>query len=237
MSSCVRTACGKAADHRRSSQSNQLSPALCLIPVQSGTTLVPHTTRPRHTKEGPLIMAIQRTRSPAPPPPPPKDTLTSTSSQPSTRPESRYLNSDLAEALKASVHIGTGPKPSTALAPPLTGQPINNNTDNIAVTQPSPNPSVPRRTPSPLPPGAAEGFMPTHGYSRSSPDMSSITQPQLPSQRMAVQNPFEQDEMEPSGTGRVRAPGGVRSAALPANVETQGVLPAGRVRINRATTG
>ncbi len=78
--------------------------------------------------------------------------------------------------------------------------------------------------------------MPDHSHSQSSPDMPSMAQPQLPSQRMAVQNPFEQDEVEPSETGRVRAPGGTKAAPV-SGIEALGVVPANRAKNSGAMTG
>ncbi len=174
-------------------------------------------------------MNTQRAQSPAPPPPP-KDTSNCISSRHPTFPsdsQSRYVNADLAEAVRDSVHIGSGPRPTsqTSLVPPLLA---------LEKIKPSFIPPQPRRTPSPLPPGAAESSQPSHGYSKSSPDMSSMMQPQLPSQRMGVQNPFEQDEVEPTGTGRIRAPGGT-SGTL--GIEGSGVMPSSRTKFSRATTG
>lgn len=173
-----------------------------------------------------------RTRSPAPPPPPPKDTSNGhgqksrshSTNNTSASTESRYVNVDLAEAVRDSVHIG-----SSSLAPP---PPTTSELTNI-------NETYLRRTPSPLPPGAGTSFQPSHGYSKSSPDMSSMAQPQLPSQRIAtattaVQNPFEQDEVEPVGNGRLRPPG----AAQPAlGIEGPGVVPVSRAKFSRAATG
>ena len=181
-------------------------------------------------------MIGQRQRSPAPPQPPPKDakdesvysssTSTHPSILPSTNYDTRYVNDNLAEAVKDSVHIGTTSK----LAPPVSLS--RDQTDSVSRLYSDPQPSQAahsRWTPSSNPSGNT--FQPTHGYSQSSPDMSSITQPQLPSQRMQGQNPFEQDEIEPNGTGRLRASGALGIS------EAGGAVPPSRGKITRATTG
>ena len=172
-------------------------------------------------------MNTQRARSPAPPLPPSKDHSSSSHSTfSSNRPDSRYVNLDLAEAVRDSVHIGSEPR--ALLAPALpTIRPTNNISSN------SSSRSIPRRTPSPLPPGASEGYQATHGYSQSSSDMSMMPQPQLPSQRMAVQNPFELDEVEPTGTGRIKPPG----VNAHSGIESSAMHHPGRAKINRAMTG
>ena len=177
-------------------------------------------------------MSAQGARFPAPPPPPPKDSHINSSYRstlPPPRPQSRFINSELAEAVRDSVHIGSSQQ-SVDLAPPFTDF-----TANQSSKQPQKG-SLPRRTPSPLPPGAAEPFIPSHGYSQSSPDMSAMSRPQLPSQRMAEQNPFEQDELEPAGSGRIRAPEGVRSVQG-TTMDGSGVIPPSRAKFNRAFTG
>ncbi|WVF72058.1 hypothetical protein IAT40_006870 [Kwoniella sp. CBS 6097] len=125
---------------------------------------------------------------------------------------------------------------------------------------PSLDPLVPRRTPSPNPPLAysttntntntiAEEedmsvFQPTLGYSQSSPDMSSIAQqPALPSARMsqlAVSNPFEEDEIEPAGTGRIKPPGNGHNAQKSIGslgLEGEGLVQPTRTKFTRSHTG
>jgi hypothetical protein len=90
-----------------------------------------------------------------------------------------------------------------------------------------------------MPPGAGRpAFTPGHNYSQSSPDMSAISQPQLPSALMArasvAQNPFEQDEVEPMGSGRVRPPGALPSKGA-LGMEGAGVVAPNRAKFSRAT--
>ncbi|WVQ98833.1 hypothetical protein IAU59_005964 [Kwoniella sp. CBS 9459] len=157
------------------------------------------------------------------------------------RPTSHYSN---ARAPGASILLDTS----------------NNNNNNTHTRSgngpplPSLDPLVPRRTPSPNPPLAnsnntiaEEGmsvFQPTHGYSQSSPDMSSIAQqPALPLARMsqlAVSNPFEEDEIEPAGTGRIKPPGSGHNAnksigAL--GLEGDGLVQPTRTKFTRSHTG
>ncbi|ORY27198.1 hypothetical protein BCR39DRAFT_560141 [Naematelia encephala] len=134
-------------------------------------------------------MSTSRLRSPAPPPPslPPKQDLTARNS-------TSYLNIDfsnpppivldedqkLAAALRDTVRISPRPK-STLLPENSSAYHSSNHT------------------------GGSRG---KYTYSQSIPDLVSLGKPQLPSARMAEQNknPFEEDEVEPSGTGRVGPP-------------------------------
>ena len=176
-------------------------------------------------------MSSSRSRTPAPPPTPPKDTSSfiNSSSYPSTHAstDSRYVNVDLAEAVRDSVHIRSEPKSSSF--PPSLGGDLTNTASS--------RPSQPRRTPSALSPSTASTFQPSHSFSQTPSNMQSMAQPQLPSQRMAtqtIQNPFEQDEVEPSGTGRVRPPGAAKPAS---GLEGVGSESVSRAKFNRAATG
>nr|XP_031862732.1 uncharacterized protein CI109_001744 [Kwoniella shandongensis]KAA5529804.1 hypothetical protein CI109_001744 [Kwoniella shandongensis] len=152
-----------------------------------------------------------------------------------------------------------------------TGYTHNNNTSR-APLPPSLDPLVPRRTPSPHIPSAGafdfssssdpsrlsviDGnndnvFQPTHSYSHSSPDMSTISggQPALPSTRMqqittaeVPRNPFEEDEIEPPPieSGRYRPPQGTGhnpKGSLGLGVEGVGEVPPSRTKFVRAHTG
>jgi hypothetical protein len=154
-------------------------------------------------------------------------TPTTTSTRPSSifdahqsSSRSRYVNDDLAEAVRDSVQIGPGRQEARhkasheRLAPPL----------STTVTHPAHG-----RT-SPL--AMQTSFQPSHGYSQSSPDMASIAQPALPSQRMQAinQNPFEEDEIEPAGTGRIKPP---KVQA----VEAHGQITPTRAKFARTATG
>ncbi|WVR05295.1 hypothetical protein IAU60_002309 [Kwoniella sp. DSM 27419] len=139
----------------------------------------------------------------------------------------------------------------------------NNNNNNTGVNTngrtngpppPSLAPLVPRRTPSPHLPAEAmstatapaqSAFQPTHRYSPSSPDMSSLSigqQPALPSARMsqlAPRNPFEEDDTEPPA-GRIRPPGmghnhNKSSGAI--STEGDGVIQPNRSKFVRSHTG
>ncbi|OCF36475.1 hypothetical protein I316_01724 [Kwoniella heveanensis BCC8398] len=195
-------------------------------------------------------------------------------SPPSSTSSFNYINQDLAEAVRDSVQIKTplrdsqqqqqrarpvshysntrGSAPGASIL--LDTSSNNNNTSSTRSGNgpplPSLDPLVPRRTPSPNPPNAnaeqrmSSVFQPTHGYSQSSPDMSSIAQqPALPSARMsqlAVSNPFEEDEIEPAGTGRIKPPNGHNAnnkSIGGLGLEGDGLVQPTRTKFTRSHTG
>ncbi|WWC89899.1 uncharacterized protein L201_004828 [Kwoniella dendrophila CBS 6074] len=138
----------------------------------------------------------------------------------------------------------------------------NNNNNHRQPPLPSLNPLIPRRTPSPNVPNISQdnkmnttspsssSYQPTHNYSQSSPDMSLIMsnlpqQPSLPSARMnqlAPKNPFEDDEIEPSGQGRIKPPGSGhtqqnKSFGGGTSLESDGLIQHNRAKFNRSQTG
>ncbi|WRT67268.1 uncharacterized protein IL334_004235 [Kwoniella shivajii] len=225
--------------------------------------------------------------APPPPLPPPKDySSTSTSflsphshshsSSASARSSinSKYVDQDLAEAVRNSVQIKT-PRPVSTSAQSGRGLGSRSSNSNLHTNSilldtgitsttngstissskqpplPSLNPLIPRRTPSPniIPQQNSQSqnmntFQPTHHYSQSSPDMSSVSQqPSLPSTRMkemVPQNPFEDDEIEPTGNGRIKPPG---SGHVPnrsfggTSLESDGTIQPNRTKFNRSQTG
>lgn len=132
-----------------------------------------------------------RQRSPAPPIPP-KDSSTSLASSyhsSSSRHSTRIVNTELAEAVRDSVHIGSrdGSNPDS---PNID---FSSSTGTRLPNPPSLNPLIPRRTPSPRIPPPEDNLPSTKTTNR-----MSYLQPQLPSQRIITsQNPFESDELEP----------------------------------------
>lgn len=157
-------------------------------------------------------MNRQASPSPSrPPPPPPKAKEESGyghlppldfSSPPST---SRYVDGQLADAIHDSVQIGSS---------------------RLTTAQPrrAPSPAgIPRPSTTYL--AAPVQHPATSQHHRSSSDMSGIVQPQLPSKMMAARNPFEEDEVEPVGQGRVRPPGSTRAQEAPPPPPTRQKLP------------
>lgn len=160
-------------------------------------------------------------QSSTPPPPPgqvasgPYDySLAPPSSLPSTHP-------DLPEAFRDVVQIS----PAVAGAATLESTSV-------------PDSHYIRRTPSPRVPAAYNGC--------TSGDMSAVGHPQLPSQVMrgSNQNPFEQDEIEPAGSGRVQPPqaraavaGGSSSSNGALAYESAGTVAPNRAKFSRTATG
>jgi len=150
---------------------------------------------------------MSRQRSPAPPTLPPKDNPSSfhtSSLHSNSRPTSNHINVDLAEAVRASVHIGgksalDSPGLDFSATSGLRAQPNR-------PQQSSFHPLVPNRTLSPNPPPGSSLGIDQKGSNR-----MSYLQPELPSQRViSSQNPFESDEIEPP-LGPVRQPGQMTS--------------------------
>lgn len=172
-----------------------------------------------------LRVIMSRQRSPAPPHLPPKDSSSSLSSTHSaSRPTSRHINIDLAEAVRDSVQIGGK---SAQASPNLDFSSTSRfrQSPNLP-QQPSLNPLVPRRTPSPNPPQNQNSALRADNHNITANRMSYL-QPELPSQRViSSQNPFESDEIEPP-PGPIRQP--VRSASGDA-------LNGGRGKLTRAQT-
>ncbi|WVQ78360.1 hypothetical protein IAT38_000445 [Cryptococcus sp. DSM 104549] len=125
---------------------------------------------------------------------------------------------------------------------------------------PSPNPPHPAAAARPISAfHSAPSYHSTHSHSSAhaqdplspaSPDLDSdlmITgQPALSSARLQqmqqqqqVQNPFEEDEVEPAGTGRVRPPGShaAKESFGGGEMEGAGVVQPQRVKFSRAHTG
>ncbi|KAK4686390.1 hypothetical protein P7C73_g3737, partial [Tremellales sp. Uapishka_1] len=165
-------------------------------------------------------------RGPSPLPPlPPKDRPQSAFTAASTV----YLtpsthSGHLADALRDSVHIRSSRED-------VNNQDAGAQTTSYRSLDPNTRSSIlqPRRTPSP-------SFQPTHHHSQSSPDMASIAQPNLPStqMRLANRNPFEDDEVEPVGSGRVKPPPVGKGSWGP---EGTGTVPSTRQSFNRSMTG
>lgn len=138
-----------------------------------------------------------RQRSPAPPTLPPKDSSsslassyhsTTSSRHSSIRPKSSFVNNDLAEAVRDSIHIG----PKDGSNPNSPNIDFSSSTGSRLPNPPSLNPLVPRRTPSPRIPSDPPILVAPKA------NRMSYLQPQLPSQRiLSSQNPFESDELEP----------------------------------------
>ncbi|WWC60957.1 uncharacterized protein I303_103534 [Kwoniella dejecticola CBS 10117] len=177
------------------------------------------------------------------------------------------IDQDLAAAVRDSVQINT-PKPQSQGVPRNSilldtsshGQSAGHN-KSIQPPLPYLNPLVPRRTPSPNTQQQEEAtrmsvyqhqqqdrHQPTHNYSHSSPDMSIMTNPQgqqpaLPSARMsqmAPQNPFEDDEIEPAGTGRIKPPGSGHAPNRSfggTSIESDGFVQPHRAKFGRSQTG
>lgn len=162
------------------------------------------------------------------PRPPPKDQFLS--------PNSDYINQDLAEAVRDSVRIKSSPS-------------SNQSHNSYSSAQPPDDPYThtgTRRTPSPNPPRPIDVFNPTKpSYDEVSPSWPEVDnfdamasgpasdQPALPSARMQqLQNPFEEDEIEPVGTGPVKPPG-FRNFTL----EENGTVHPRRTKFSRAQTG
>ena len=147
---------------------------------------------------------MSRQRSPVPPTLPPKDSSSSLhSSFHSIRPNSRYINADLAEAVRDSVQIrseNSSPVPGDIdFSAPSSTYPVNNNqhlnpnSTIRLVTPPSLVPLVPRRSPSPR----INKPNPDIGIETRKDNRMSYIQLQLPSQRIiSAENPFETDELD-----------------------------------------
>lgn len=81
------------------------------------------------------------------------------------------------------------------------------------------------------PPSAS--YQPAHNYSRSTGGMVNVAPPQLNHVQRTL-NPFEEDEVEPEGDGRIRPP----SLAAPVmSGEAAGVIPPSRAKFSRASSG
>ncbi|WVQ69976.1 uncharacterized protein L199_008200 [Kwoniella botswanensis] len=160
-----------------------------------------------------------------------------------------FVDQDLAEAVRDSVQIKSeSPQPQSHYRESLLLSSTGNNHISKQPPLPSLNPLIPRRTPSPnTNTNNMSVYQPTHNYSHSSPDMSIIGQPSLPSTRMTQlttqtpQNPFEDDEVEPAGTGRIKPPGtghiSNRSFGNNSNLESEGLVQPNRAKFNRSQTG
>jgi hypothetical protein len=113
-----------------------------------------------------------------PPLPPPKEYRHSSYSN-NNNIQTNYNPTDLAEAIRDTVHISSKSSNSS----------LNRTRDFSQPQQPSQSYSP-------------SNLQSSHSYTRSSPDMSHVTQqqaqqPMLPSAMVHAVNPFEEDEVEP----------------------------------------
>lgn len=165
-----------------------------------------------------------------PPPPPTKDTSSAANAHHLGRPSSRYVNNTLAEAVRDSVHIGSGrasAKGNGARYSPPPQLPRDYSidlSDDLAPPLPAPGAGTYLTSTS----GSRRGVerQAHHQHSSSSPDIDfgalSMAQPRLPSQYMADQNrnPFDEDldAKSRASTAAREGPGG---ATLPARSKYQ----------------
>ncbi|ADV19588.1 hypothetical protein I305_03019 [Cryptococcus gattii E566] len=159
------------------------------------------------------------------PRPPPKDQFLSANTD--------YINQDLAEAVRDSVHIKS---------PDWSNRGNNSYSSAQQFDDPYTHTGT-RRTPSPNPPRPINVFQPNKpSYNDLSPEVDNFdamasdpasAQPALPSARMQqLKNPFEEDEIEPAGTGAIKPPD-IRNFALEGN----GAVQPRRNKFSRAQTG
>ncbi|WVO20786.1 uncharacterized protein IAS62_002086 [Cryptococcus decagattii] len=158
------------------------------------------------------------------PRPPPKDQFLSANTD--------YINQDLAEAVRDSVRIKSPD--------------WSNRSYNSSSAQQFDDPYThtgTRRTPIPNPPRPINVFQPNKpSHNDLSPEVDNFdamasgpasAQPALPSARMQqLKNPFEEDEIEPAGTGAIKPPD-IRNCALEGN----GAAQPKRNKFSRAQTG
>lgn len=159
------------------------------------------------------------------PRPPPKDQFLSANTG--------YINQDLAEAVRDSVRIKS---------PDWSNRSYNSYSSAQQFDDPYTHTGT-RRTPSPNPPRPINVFQPNKpSYNDLSPEVDNFddmasdpasAQPALPSARMQqLKNPFEEDEIEPAGTGAIKPPD-IRNFALEGN----GAGQPRRNKFSRAQTG
>nr|KIR85599.1 hypothetical protein I308_04295 [Cryptococcus tetragattii IND107] len=159
------------------------------------------------------------------PRPPPKDQFLSANTG--------YINQDLAEAVRDSVRIKS---------PDWSNRSYNSYSSAQQFDDPYTHTGT-RRTPSPNPPRPINVFQPNKpSYNDLSPEVDNFddmasdpasAQPALPSARMQqLKNPFEEDEIEPAGTGAIKPPD-IRNFALEGN----GAVQPRRNKFSRAQTG
>ncbi|OWZ70842.1 hypothetical protein AYX14_03735 [Cryptococcus neoformans] len=161
------------------------------------------------------------------PRPPPKDQFLS--------PNSDYINQDLAEAVRDSVRIKSSSSNRSNNSYSPAQQLDDPHTNTGARRTPSPNPPRPINVVNPPKPSyddLSPSWPEVDNFDAMASDPAS-GQPALPSTRMQqLQNPFEEDEIEPVGTGPVKPPG-IRNFAL----EENGTVHPRRTKFSRAQTG
>ncbi|KAL7423996.1 hypothetical protein Q5752_001581 [Cryptotrichosporon argae] len=160
-----------------------------------------------------------------PPPVPSKDAYyrSSSSASPTLAHADAYADAnsddDLASAVRDVVHISKKPVAS-GIQPPIAG--IINRPHSR--TPPPFTPGQPSLPSANMTAATAAAFQPSHGYSLSSPDMSSVM-------HARAVNPFEQDEIEPP-EGQIAQP----YAPKKGGAEAAGMVSASRAKFSRALT-